>query len=56
MVNLTETMFGVAIVCLLVTVVCLVRGKRALGRRWGWMTLASGVVAVALEIYIRVRM
>jgi hypothetical protein len=56
MVNLTETMIGVAIVSLLVTVVCVVRGKRTLGRRWGWMTLASGVVAAALEIYIRVRM
>ena len=55
MVNLTETMFGVAIVCLLITLVCVMRGRKPLARRWGWTTLAAGIVAVALEMYLQTR-
>jgi len=53
MINVIEGLFGVAIATSVAAVVCFAMKRRAMAERFGLLALVTGVLAVALELYVR---
>jgi hypothetical protein len=54
-VNLTETLFGAALVAGLAAAVLRLRGRRPIARRLAIATVACAVLGGVLEVWIRTR-
>ena len=53
MINIIETLFGVAITTSVAAIILFAMKRRPLARRFGVVALISGTLAVALELYVR---
>lgn len=53
MINLIESLFGVAISCSVAATVCFAMKRRPMAQRFGVVAVVAGVLAVALELYVR---
>jgi hypothetical protein len=52
-VNLSETFIGLTIASFVIALLMLLLGRRGIARRWALAGGALGIVAAALETYIR---
>ena len=55
MINLIETLAGIAFVTGLAALVMVIRKRRDAARLLGMMTAIAGFLAAALELYVRLR-
>lgn len=53
MINFIETLFGLAIACSVAAAVLAAMGRRPMAKRFGIAALATGIPAVALELYVQ---
>ena len=53
MINIIETLFGLAVMCSVAAVILFAGNKRPLAWRFGIAALINGALAVALELYVR---
>ena len=53
MINLIEGLFGIAIATSVAAIVCFAMKRRSMAQRFGLVALVTGVLAVALELYVR---
>lgn len=53
MINIIESLFGIAIATSVAAVVSLAMKRRSMAQRFGLVALVTGVLAVALELYVQ---
>jgi hypothetical protein len=54
MINLIETLFGLGILCAIIALVLWLRRRRANARRFGWGAAGLILLALGLELYVRI--
>jgi hypothetical protein len=53
MITVIESMFGIAIATSVAAVVCYAMKRKELAQKFGLVAMITGVLAVALELYVR---
>jgi hypothetical protein len=53
MLNIIQSLFGIAIATSVATVVCYAMKRKEMGQKFGVIAVVTGVLAVALELYMR---
>ena len=53
MINIIESLFGIAIATSVAAIVCFAMKRRPMAQKFGLVALVTGVLAVALELYAR---
>lgn len=53
MITVIESLFGVAIATSVAAVVCYAMKRKELAQKFGLVAMVTGVLAVALELYVR---
>ena len=53
MITIIETLFGIAIATSVAAVVCYAMKRKDMAQKFGLIAAVTGVLAVALELYVR---
>ena len=53
MINIIESLFGIAIATSVAAVVCYAMKRKEMGQKFGLVAVVTGILAVALELYVR---